>query len=135
VPRVVARATHQEEIDRDLGHDFEVRPRIELADEELPLEQVADLSEPLGFHGNYLIFPLKRSNALTEILTAPYVDSGWELLDPSAPSHLNLADFARYVCFLHERLTAEQFDAIREELKAMYQEILLSPWARNRCAN
>ena len=53
---------------------------------EVPLEEVADLGEPLGFHGNYLIFPLERPNALTHVMTAPYVDSGWELIDPSAPS-------------------------------------------------
>lgn len=109
------------------GHDFDVRPKARLLDEELPLEEVADLGEPLGFHGNYMIFPLKRSNALTEILTAPYVDSAWELIDPSAPSHLNRSDFARYVCFLHERLSAGEFDAIREDLKEMYRDLLLSP--------
>jgi hypothetical protein len=109
------------------AHEFQVLPRLALSPNELPLEEVADLSEPLGFHGNYIIFPLKRSNPLTDVLTAPYVDSGWELMDPSAPSHLNRAEFAAYVCFLHERLTPAEFDALRPRLKEMYRELLLSP--------
>ena len=43
---------------------------------------VADLDNLLGFAGNMMIFPLKRDNALTSFLTAPYYDPFTGLQDP-----------------------------------------------------
>ncbi len=36
-----------------------------------PLSQVADLDNLLGFKGNYMVFPLKESNPLTDFMMDP----------------------------------------------------------------
>lgn len=38
-----------------------------------PLSEVADLNRPLGFIGNYMIFPMLESNPITEFMMDPYV--------------------------------------------------------------
>ena len=39
------------------------------------LAEVAELDTLLGFKGNYMIFPMRNSNVLTDFMMAPYVDS------------------------------------------------------------
>ena len=65
-----------------------------------PLVEVADLDNLLGFKGNYMIFPLKEHNALTEFMAAPYVDSAFGAMDPDDLSNVNLHDYGKYVCCL-----------------------------------
>ena len=55
-----------------------------------PLVEVADLDNLLGFKGNYMIFPLKEHNALTEFMAAPYVDTAFGAMDPDELSNVNL---------------------------------------------
>src|SRR4030095_2091860 len=38
------------------------------------LEEVADLDNLLGFKGNYMMFPMKKGNVLTDSLMIPYLD-------------------------------------------------------------
>ena len=66
-----------------------------------PLIEVADLV-PLGFKGNYMILPMKEHNALTEFMAAPYIDSAFGAMDPTALDNLNLDDFSKYICCLHD---------------------------------
>jgi hypothetical protein len=110
-----------------VGHEFEVTPELQIEQQEQTIAEVAHLDELLGFHGNYLIFPLKEPNPLTEFLLAPYVDAGWQLMDPDGPAGLNLTQFAQYVCHLHERLAADDFEALKEDLKARYKALLQDP--------
>ena len=95
-----------------------------------PLVEVADLDSPLGYKGNYMIFPLKEHNALTEFMAAPYVDSAFGAMDPDDLSNVNLNDYGKYVCCLHDRLPAEEFEALKPLLKK-WLELLLSDPLRN----
>jgi hypothetical protein len=108
--------------------DFELVPSIEVLPEtsDRPLVEVADLSRLLGFLGNYMIFPMQESNALTDLMLNPYVDEGLRLLDPHDPGNITRPQFAEYVCQLRERLTDEEFEAIREPLEKRYRDLLLS---------
>lgn len=45
------------------------------------LHQVADLDQLLGFRGNYGIFPLKESNALTEYMSQDFLDNYFGVVD------------------------------------------------------
>jgi hypothetical protein len=110
-----------------VGHEFEVTPEVQILQGEQTLAEVAHLDDLLGFRGNYLLFPLKEPNPLTEFMLAPYVDAGWKLMDPDDPAGLSLHQFARYVCFLHERLTPDEFEALKEDLKRRYQALLQDP--------
>lgn len=110
---------------------FEAKAEVGQSSQEMkfvPLSQVAHLDQRLGYIGNYMIFPLRESNPLTDFMMDPYLDRATgELVDPSAPSSWSLEEFSDYVCCLKEHLSASDFAALREELKAQYKEILTSP--------
>jgi hypothetical protein len=53
------------------------------------LASVADIENLLGFKGNYLIFPLKKDNALTKVMSAPYHS---KLVDRSVLNQLMVQD-------------------------------------------
>ena len=110
-----------------VGHEFEITPQIQLEQGEATLAEVAHLDDLLGVHGNYLIFPLKEPNAITEFMLSPYVDAGWQLMDPDDPAGLSLTQFAEYVCYLHERLTEQQFKQVKPKLKERYEALLQDP--------
>jgi hypothetical protein len=95
-----------------------------------PLVEVADLDSPMGCKGNYMIFPLKEHNALTEFMAAPYVDSAFGAMDPDDLSNISLQDYGTYVCCLHERLTPKEFKALLPLLRG-WLEILLKDPLRN----
>jgi hypothetical protein len=91
------------------------------------LVELADLDTVLGFKGNYIIFPMKEHNALTEFMAAPYIDSAFGAMDPDELSNVNLDEYSKYVCCLHEELTPVEFAAIKEELKEWLKKLLATP--------
>jgi hypothetical protein len=115
------------------AHTFEFTPNAPLAedfsteDKFTTLDQVADLDGLLGYKGNYMIFPLKASNPLTDLMIAPYVDAAVELHDPDEAGNWTLDEFSAYVCRLQETLTPEQFAARKDVLKAQYAALLMKP--------
>jgi len=92
-----------------------------------PLVEMADLETLLGFKGNYMIFPMKEHNALTEFMAAPYIDSSFGAMDPDELSNVNLDEYSKYVCCLHEKLPPADFEAIQPQLRAWLQELLATP--------
>jgi hypothetical protein len=92
-----------------------------------PLVEVADLDSPRGYKGNYQIFPLKEHNALTEFMAAPYVDSAFGAMDPDDLSNVSLTDYGRYVCCLHDRLPAAEFEALKPLLRKWLETLLADP--------
>jgi hypothetical protein len=94
----------------------------------VPLSQVAYLDRHLGYIGNYMIFPLRESNPLTDFMMDPFVDRATgQLMDPSDIKSWSLEEFSDYVCCLKDHLPPDDFEELREELKNQYQEILISP--------
>lgn len=100
---------------------------LEKVTEYKPLVEVADLDNLLGFKGNYMIFPLKEHNALTEFMAAPYVDSAFGAMDPDELSNVNLNDYGKYVCCLHEKLKRSDFNALKPQLKKWLEQLLADP--------
>lgn len=93
--------------------------------EKIPLSQIADLDNMLGFKGNYMIFALKESNALTDYMMEPYVDRAFNtLIDPDDAGNWSLEDFASYTCCLNKKLTSVEFEEIKEQLKKQYEKLL-----------
>ncbi|QCB44899.1 hypothetical protein [Hydrogenophaga sp. PAMC20947] len=92
-----------------------------------PLVEVADLDSMLGFKGNYMIFPLKEHNALTEFMAAPYIDAAFGAMDPDELSNVSLKDYSRYVCCLHDTLSEEAFTALKPNLKKWLKALLSDP--------
>jgi hypothetical protein len=55
--------------------DFEVGDEVELV-------EVADIDNPIGYKGNYMIFPLKKSNDLTDFMLLEFMDEYFGIRDP-----------------------------------------------------
>lgn len=91
------------------------------------LVEVCDLSSPKGYMGNYMVFPMTAHNALTEFMAAPYIDRAFGAMDPDEIGNINLDEFSKYVCCLHERLEEADFNALKPELKGWLEQILASP--------
>jgi hypothetical protein len=111
---------------------FEVVTEINPDFDFTTLAQVADLDTLLGFKGNYMIFPLKQSNALTDYMMEPYVVAGLdELIDPDDVGNWTLEEFAEYVCCLKKRLSGADFNTIKDQLAKQYERLLTNPRRSN----
>lgn len=91
------------------------------------LVEVCELDKLIGCFGNYLIFPLKEHNALTEFMSAPYIDNAFGAMDPDELSNVNLDDYSKYICCLHDTLPENEFEALKPFLKAWLNKLLATP--------
>ena len=87
------------------------------------LGDVADLDNLLGFAGNMMIFPLKRDNALTSFLTAPYFDPFTGLQDPDVLGTWTMHEFVEYVCCLRRHVSSSDFGRYLPGLIEMYRRL------------
>ncbi len=106
--------------------EFEYSANFDVDQTGKTLSEIADLNTLLGFKGNYMIFPLRENNALTDFMMTPYVDAGFRLLDPHDPGNINREQFARYVCYLRDQLDDAEFEAARPALQDRFRRLLLS---------
>ena len=108
-------------------HKFQLNTNIKPELTYKTLIEIADVDNLLGFKGNYMIFPLKEPNALTDFMMTPYVDMAFGLRDPDEFGNMNLRDFAKYICCLHEEMSEAEFEAIKPVLQEYYKFLLTSP--------
>jgi hypothetical protein len=104
-----------------------VDPNVANESERATLAELLDLHSWIGMFGNYFIYPLKESNALTEFMMMPYLDSALGLRDPDTVGNWTLEEFTEYVRCLKKTLTPIDYARIEETLRAQYQELLTSP--------
>jgi hypothetical protein len=109
--------------------EYEARCKLNSNGEVVSLAEMADLDQLLGYKGNYMIFPLKQSNCLTDFMMVPYVDSELGLRDPDELGNWTLESFAEYVCCLKKRLSPNAFNdpKLKERLRRQYLKLLQSP--------
>jgi hypothetical protein len=109
--------------------EYEARCELNPNQELVTLAEVADLDQLLGYKGNYMVFPLKQPNCLTEFMMVPYVDSELGLRDPDELGNWTLESFAKYVCCLKQRLHPDTFNQpeLQERLRRQYLKLLQSP--------
>jgi hypothetical protein len=100
---------------------------VESAENNATLAELADLDRPLGFKGNYIIYPLNESNALTDFMLTPYLDAETGLRDPDELGNWTLREFSDYVDCLRNRLTPAEFEQVELELRRQYQALLADP--------
>ncbi len=99
-----------------------------------PLIEVADIDALLGFKANYMIFALKKPNALTSFMMQPYVEQaaeGFGITDPDDLGNISLEEFGDYVCCLRKNLDAPVFAALKDTLTAQLATLLQSPVREN----
>ncbi|HNU34938.1 MAG TPA: hypothetical protein PKN75_15230 [Bacteroidia bacterium] len=99
---------------------------VEMEVKEVTLKEVADLDNMLGYKGNYMIFPMVKSNILTDYMMAPYIDSEFGLLDPDNMGNWSLDDFEKYVKCLKKQM-GDRFTEVEENLKNFYKQLLQDP--------
>jgi hypothetical protein len=108
---------------------------LDPAQDFVTMAEIADLDSPLGFKGNYMIFPMKQSNALTDFMMMPYIDSELGLHDPDEFGSWTAADFAKYARCLQKQLkndlTEAEYAALRSQLEEQYRRIVTSPRLNN----
>ena len=112
-------------------HAYTVNTKVDPAFKTADLIEVADLDNPLGFKGNYMIFPLKKPNALTSFMMAPYLEQEWGLYDPDEFGNMTLDEFSDYVCCLKDKLPEKDFEAAKPELQALLEKLLTAPLRNN----
>jgi hypothetical protein len=100
------------------------------------LAEVADLDNLLGFKGNYLIFPLRQSNALTDFMMTPFVDSELGLRDPDEFGNFTPEEFIAHARDLHAEMkrqlergeiTQEELAVAVERLSDQFRRLLSAP--------
>jgi hypothetical protein len=104
------------------SYTLEVNMRVK----EVTLKEVADLDNMLGYKGNYMIFPLSKSNALTDYMMAPYIDSEFGLMDPDNIGNWSLDDFEKFVKCLRAEM-GDSFSEVEENLQKFYKQLLMDP--------
>ena len=105
----------------------EIDPDLDPADKNATLAELADLRHPLPEKlANYIIFPLKKSNALTDFMMTPYLDAEFGLRDPDGLGNWTLQEFSDYIQCLRESL-GERFAEVEADLRRQYQELLADP--------
>lgn len=87
------------------------------------LGDIADLDNLLGFKGNYMVFPLRRNNALTDFMMTPYYDPFSGIRDPDQLATWTPHEFAEYVCCLRKHSTDDQFAQYLPGLTEAYRRL------------
>jgi hypothetical protein len=67
-----------------------------VTDDNRPLHEIADLDKPLGFKGNYMLFPLKECNLITDFMMSKFVDSNFSSDDQEELSEYTNEDLVEY---------------------------------------
>ncbi|TMK70218.1 MAG: hypothetical protein E6G50_09435 [Actinobacteria bacterium] len=115
------------EVDADLQLNTNLTPDQDF----VTLAEVADLDNALGFKGNYMIFPLRESNPLTDFMMTPYLDSELGIHDPDELGSWTPEDFAQYArCLqdqLKDQLSDSDFAALQSQLRDQYKQIVSNP--------
>lgn len=101
------------------------------------LTEIADLDSPLGYKGNYIIFPLKTCTFLTDFMMSEYVDSYFGVRDPDELSEFTSAELRQFIetkraeIEANEGLTADEkqaeIDALEDALGEIIQQRLANP--------
>jgi len=74
-----------------------------------------------------MMFPLKKSNTLTDFMMVPYMDLVLGVRDPDPAGTWTLSEFVEYVCCLRRRLSRDQFLRLLPGLMETYRELLNAP--------
>lgn len=121
IRRLVRARDAETEASGDSLFDVSVRmPPPEQWTENRRLHEIADLDKPLGFKGNYMLFPLKECVYLTDYMMQDYVDDYLGVSDPDPESGIptdKLLSQAEKI-WHNESTTETDKIAIREVIKS-----------------
>ena len=111
--------------------DVQLNNGLDPAQDFVTLAEIADLDSPIGCKGNYMMFPLKESNPLTDYMMLPYLDSELGLHDPDDLGSWTPEDFVEYARNLlaqqKDKLSDAEYLALQNQLTEQYRRIASSP--------
>jgi len=87
------------------------------------LGEVADLDNLLGFKGNFMIFPMREGNDLTDFMMTPYYGQIVQLVDPDPLGNWTLHDFIEYVCCMYKTSSRNTFMKMLPALTKVYAQL------------
>jgi hypothetical protein len=90
------------------------------------LVEIADLERPLGYKGNYVMFPLKQCTYITDFMMQEFVDDYFGVRDPANPDGYRLDELLAYAARLWNDPDARLTDAERDALRALVLQKLTS---------
>lgn len=91
------------------------------------LGSIADLNRPIGFHGNYAIYPLRTCSYLTDFMSQDYVDDYFGLRDPSTGLGYTGEELLAYASQLLSDPDTVLSDTERDALLAAVRDDLGNP--------
>ena len=94
---------------------------------ERPLGELADLTQPLGYVGNAMVFPLLALDPLAEFLLTPFCSAVAGIVDPDERGTLTLGQLDRLVGCLREQLPETEFTQLRPRIEAYYHARVEDP--------
>ena len=123
-------------VSRSLGQNRrEVELRLPPPDPTKPvtptpkLRDIADLNKPLGYFGNYAVFPLTTCTYITDYMMSQYIDSTFGLRDPDPFGQFTNSDLQRLLTELDNGTVALDNQNEIEELQRLIQHRLQQPVA------
>jgi hypothetical protein len=115
----------------EVDANVQLATNLDPAQDFVTLAEVADLDSPLGYKGNFIIFPLRASNPLTDFMMIPYIDSELGLHDPDELGGWTPEDFAQYArCLVDQekdQLSESDLAALESQLRDQYRSIVSNP--------
>lgn len=85
--------------------------------------EIADIDNPLGYKGNYAIYPLKKSNTLTTYMMQDYVTihEVAELSDPDESANMTIDQIRKMIrCEAQKRP-----EGLKDKVKEYYRDLLI----------
>ncbi len=80
------------------------------------LKEIADLDNPLGYKGNYMIFPLRKPLVLTTYMLQEFIDELTGVRDPEAYAEFDLQAFDQQWQDAVQKQDDKQLAGLKDEL-------------------
>jgi hypothetical protein len=93
---------------------------------EVELIEIADIDNPLGYKGNYIVFPLKKPCFLTSFMLNEFINDYFGVGDPDETGNFTIEALEEYVRRLQQR------DDVPETEKARWRQLFLDRLGNDR---
>jgi len=101
-----------------------ILPTATIDSDSKKLREVAHIDQPLGFKGNYMIFPAKGCMYLTDFMVKGYIDDYFGVRDPDQSGDYDPDELIHKVRELvsEGKISVAQWEAIRPQLASLLQQ-------------
>jgi len=92
-----------------------------------PLIEIADLDRPLGYKGNYIMFPLKECTYITNFMMQEFIDDYFGVRDPDNQDGFTREELLQYTAQIWNDSEASLSDEEKEALRTIVLQKLMQP--------